>query len=104
MAKVNEDLVEVEAMMNGLVLDGESDTIVKSVMDELISNTAKLHEIDEINKEADGTLWKLGLPPVTELLNGNFGRPSRDHSFTQEASFETTVFQVLKSRKLSIGQ
>lgn len=96
-AKVNEDLVKVEAMMNGLVLDGKSDTIVKSVMDELISNTAKLHEIDEINKEADGTLWKLGLPPVTELLNGNFGRPSRDHSFTQEASFETTVFQVLKS-------
>jgi hypothetical protein len=37
-----------------------------------------------------------GVPTVTEPYNGGFGRPSKIHSFTQEACFETCLFQVLK--------
>ena len=40
-----------------------------------------------------------GIPTVTELYNGGFGNPTVDLSFTQEASFETILFQVLKRRQ-----
>ena len=40
---------------------------------------------------------KYGLPTVAELHKGKFGRPSKNHSFTQEAAFETVLFHVLKT-------
>jgi len=49
---------------------------------------AKKSEQEETNK--------FGIPSVNELLKTEFGRPNKDHSFTQEASFETIVFQVMK--------
>ena len=40
--------------------------------------------------------WKIDLPTPTQLLLSSFGQPDEDHSFTQVASFETTLFLVLK--------
>ena len=40
--------------------------------------------------------WRHDLPTHASLLRTPFGRPSINHSFTQEASFDTTIFTVLK--------
>ena len=40
--------------------------------------------------------WKSNLPTPTQLLLSPFGQPDEDHSFTQVASFRTTLFLVLK--------
>jgi len=63
-----------------------------------------INELSEIERESlrqaeddiSCETQKFGLPTVSELLSKGFGKPSKDHSFTQEASFETVVFQVLK--------
>ena len=36
------------------------------------------------------------LPTPAELMSQGFGQPSKDHSFTQEASGETILLQFLK--------
>jgi len=41
--------------------------------------------------------WKKALPTRSELHRRQFGRPSKKHSFTQEASFETCLITVLTS-------
>mmetsp|Transcript_16875 Transcript_16875/g.38682 ORF Transcript_16875/g.38682 Transcript_16875/m.38682 type:complete len:650 (+) Transcript_16875:2568-4517(+) len=40
--------------------------------------------------------WKTSLPSTASLCRADFGRPDINHSFTQEACFETVVLQVLK--------
>lgn len=51
----------------------------------------------EANAEAKALANEAEVPTVTELFNGGFGKPSKNHSFTQEASFETVALIVLKS-------
>lgn len=41
--------------------------------------------------------WKQALPTRAQLHRNKFGRPSRHHSFTQEASMETCLFPILTS-------
>lgn len=52
--------------------------------------------INDINLRADNDAKRRGLPTAAELASTGFGKPSRDHSFTQEASGETIVFTFLK--------
>lgn len=40
--------------------------------------------------------WRQHLPTPSALLRSPFGRPSSNHSFTQDASFDTTIFTVFK--------
>lgn len=48
--------------------------------------------------ESPPPLWKQALPSRSELHSTTrFGQPSRNHSFTQEASFETCLFPILVS-------
>ncbi len=58
-------------------------------------------ETVRIVAEAEAVVIRKELPTVTELFDGGFGKPSKNHSFTQEASFETVVFQVMKSDYLT---
>ena len=43
---------------------------------------------------------KPSYPSAAQLLRTPFGRPSKDHSFTQEACFETILFHLLSSKLL----
>jgi hypothetical protein len=45
--------------------------------------------------------WKKDLPTKVQLYRQEFGRPSVNHSFTQEASVDTCLYFVLKSKFLS---
>ena len=45
--------------------------------------------------------WKAALPTRSELRRTAFGRPSKDHSFVQEACFETCMIPILTSGFLS---
>lgn len=61
------------------------------------------HSLDEFEEmklqscvQADEIARQHDLPTVTELYSGGFGQPSKNHSFTQEAAFETILFQFLK--------
>ena len=47
--------------------------------------------------------WHADLPTHSELLRTPFGQPSSNYSFTQEASFETSLFTILKSGYLDIA-
>ncbi len=47
--------------------------------------------------------WKASLPTHATLLRTPFGRPARDKSMTQVASFDTVAFNVLKSGYLDIA-
>jgi hypothetical protein len=40
---------------------------------------------------------------MRDLLRSSFGRPSVNHSFVQEASFETSFVLILKSRFFEPG-
>ena len=44
--------------------------------------------------------WKLELPTASDLMKTEFGRPDKNHSFTQEACGETILFFVFKSEYL----
>ena len=46
-------------------------------------------------------LWVQSLPSAIDLMKTKFGKPDKDHSFTQEASGETILFFVLKSGYLN---
>ena len=46
--------------------------------------------------------WISSLPSKTDLLLTRFGRPDSKHSFTQDASFETTLLQILCSGLLDV--
>jgi hypothetical protein len=48
-----------------------------------------------------GGTWKTHLPSKSKLLRGPFGRPDINHSFNQEACFETALLPILKSGFLS---
>ena len=43
---------------------------------------------------------KPSYPSAAQLLRTPFGKPSKDHSFTQEACFETILFHILSSEFL----
>ena len=65
------------------------------------STTIKLKPIEleslmAAESRASEDCKKYGLPTLSNLHKGNLGRPSKNHSFTQEASFETVLFQVMK--------
>ena len=47
--------------------------------------------------------WKAQLPSQSLLQSSSFGQPSQAASFTQEACFETAVFNVFKSGFLDIS-
>ena len=49
---------------------------------------------DDILRESP---WTSSLPSRTTLLRTAFGRPDSNHSFTQEASFETCLLPLLRS-------
>ena len=49
---------------------------------------------DDILRESP---WTSSLPSRTTLLRTAFGRPDSNHSFTQEASFETCLLPLLQS-------
>ena len=68
-----------------------------AVDDPLPDMTAEeMFSLNEATAEAEAVATALGLPSVNDLLHSSYGKPSKDHSFTQEASFETVIFQVLK--------
>ncbi|KAL7545572.1 hypothetical protein ACHAWF_008926 [Thalassiosira exigua] len=46
--------------------------------------------------------WKAALPTRAQLQNTSFGRPSVNHSFTQEAAFETCMHPILLSGYLDL--
>ena len=46
-------------------------------------------------------LWKQALPTRSKLRLTRFGRPSKNHSFTQEAAFETCLIPLLLSGYLA---
>ena len=51
-----------------------------------------------ITPVADPPNWKQSIPTRTSLHSKKgFGRPSKDHSNTQEAAFETCLFPILPS-------
>ena len=45
--------------------------------------------------------WQYQLPTQVDLCTNGFGKPDTKHSFTQEASCETSLFTVLKSGYLA---
>ena len=57
------------------------------------SERDSLLEVEQAEKE-DAARRKL--PTVNELLATEFGKPDKDHSFTQEGAFETIVFLLMK--------
>ena len=54
------------------------------------------NNIKEVDEEAREEARRMGLPTPAELMSQGFGQPSKDHSFTQEASGETILFQFVK--------
>ena len=71
----------------------------------------QLHQLSMLYEEFCNTvtmstagtpLWKQKLPTRSELhREGRFGRPSKNHSFTQEGCFETCLFPLLTSGYLN---
>ena len=57
--------------------------------DRIVAPTTPIHE------------WKKDLPTRFELHGTKFGQPSKNHSFTQEMSFETFMTTVLTSGNVS---
>ena len=53
-------------------------------------------KLNKINDVCSGE-WKQDIPSRISLLKGGFGRPDINHSFNQEACFDTAVFSVIKS-------
>jgi hypothetical protein len=53
-----------------------------------------------VDKETKNPAWKADLETPAMLRKTTFGRPDKDHSVTQVACFETTLFFLLKSNYL----
>lgn len=75
----------------------EHATICDTAICKETSDDITLQEtIERINWEADEDAKRRGLPTAAELASTGFGKPSKNHSFTQEASGETIIFTFLK--------
>ncbi len=57
---------------------------IEDLSKEELVESLQLAEVEAAKEEST-----LGIPSVHELLSTGFGKPSKDHSFTQEACFET---------------
>ena len=79
---------------NNMEIEPTNTRDVSTVTDTLSKDELESLQLAEIEAEKEES--KLGIPSVHELLRTGFGKPSKNHSFTQEASFETTLFQVIK--------
>ena len=80
----------------GLERGRESENTIGKLQTNTLQNEARIKAVEA---EESGKAEQFDLPTVNELFNGGFGlfgRPSRDHSFTQEASGETILFPVMK--------
>jgi hypothetical protein len=73
------------------------DTAAASLSELFYSRLISSH--DDILRDAP---WISSLPTKLTLLCIGFGRPDSRHSFTQEASFETTLLPLLRSGFLNI--
>ncbi len=69
-----------------------SDTTIKALVN-IRTNEDNIRLAEEV---ARSEAKKLDLPTPAELMREGFGQPSKDHSFTQEASGETILFLVMK--------
>lgn len=78
---------------NLLNLSGKS-LSVHSRVESIFNSLANLHH--------HRPSWHADLPTHSELLRTPFGKPSSNYGFTQEASFETSLFTILKSGYLDI--
>ena len=61
-----------------------------------------LHSVSNLRANPRTPTWTQNLPSKLELYRQTFGREDKNHSFTQTACFETTMFHVLKSGYLDI--
>ena len=73
------------------------------MLDEFSKISQNKKSIERAAIASNAQLESLGLPALSdESFNGGFGKPSRNHSFTQEGSFETIVFIFMK-REVHLG-
>ena len=58
--------------------------------------SALYHRLCDLSDGVAVPTWRSTLPTQAELFRTPFGLPSPSHSFTQEASFDTTIFTIFK--------
>jgi len=76
------------------------DTIneIKNKLDREVIIAENKVNIKQVDDEATENVREFNLPTPAELTSKGFGKPSIDHSFTQEAAGETMLFHFLKLR------
>lgn len=88
------DTVSVISINDATIITADNVVVPSSEHATIIALNEK--NIEQADEEAREDARRLGLPTPVELMSQGFGQPSRDHSFTQEASGETVIFQFIK--------
>ena len=93
-------LDDIGKLTNDMSIDNDTVTAAESntTTATLDNATIKANEdnVRQAEEAARSEAKKLDLPTPAELMSEGFGQPSKDHSFTQEASGETILFFVMK--------
>eukprot|EP00984_Skeletonema_dohrnii_P026854 scaffold16255_cov75-Skeletonema_dohrnii-CCMP3373.AAC.2 len=89
-------LAEYNLRHFGIPADGPSSLTGKFVRPSSFPSSSLYNALLGISEGSSTPSWRLHLPSHAALLRTPFGRPSLNHSFTQEASFDTIIFSVFK--------
>lgn len=89
-------LTEYNLRHFGIPADGPSSLTGKFVRSSSPSSPSLYNALLGISEGSSIPSWRLRLPSHAALRRTPFGLPSLNHSFTQEASFDTIIFSVFK--------